>query len=481
MSIYTLGTLLVGLAGFLLLPIYSNHITPEEYAILNLLTIAISIATLLVDGGMNTAFSIKFYKVDPTERGSVVFTAVFYNVCVYALLLVAAILFPNLLSRLLDANIPHAIQVKTTIIVVLMVLANSFTNLLRLQEKAASFLVASLVKSVVMAVLNIVFLVMLHRGYEAYLDAMLISLMVVVVWGIGYFLKTFGAPRMNAGRYLQILKSLVRVGWPLVPNGLLAFLISSADKFILNTLMDKSSVGIYTMGFKFGSMIEPLLIISMGQAFMPVSYRAYADSEERYRGILKNVWLFYIVLSCAYLVLFMAVIDTFYHFFINPAFWGGCGISVAVSCAYFMYGCAIMLGGTIVLREKTYLVPLLTLVTGAIALGLNFLLIPRLGIWGSAVALIAAHCSTFLLNYWFTQRLLHVPHAWRQIGMNGALFIAAGVPLLLTFSVDRFSVPWLCLRIAVVAAYGFLAYRLNRKAMRELFAAMSLQGKEAPA
>lgn len=473
MSIYTLGALMLGVVSFLLLPIYSNHIAPEEYGILNLIIITIAVATLLVDGGMNTAFSIKFYKVDPHERGNFVFTAISYNLVIHSLVLSAAIFFPNLLTTLLKATIPYTVQLKTVLIILLTVLSNAFLNLLRLQEKAGSFLVASLVRSIVMAALNILFLVALRRGYESYLDATIVALFVVFVWGAVYYFRIFSLHAMTVVKYFRILKDLVRIGWPLVPNGVLAFVISSSDKFIIDRLLDKASVGIYTMGFKFGIMIEPFLIVSMGQAFMPVSYRAYSESEDRYRSVLRNVWLFYIISAFVYLMVFMTSIDVVYRLFINKAYWMGCGISIVVSFAYFFYGSAIMLGGTIILRERTYLVPLLTMVTGAIDLGLNFILIPRFGIQGSAAALLFTHFATFVLSYVFTQRLLRVRHMWREIGKNSLLFIAAAIPILLTFSVEGLSLLRFCIRVIILVLYGFLAYRLNLRTMKDFVRAAS--------
>ena len=57
-----------------------------------------------------------------------------------------------------------------------------------------------------------------------------------------------------AFEYEKLIK-IVRFGLPLIPAGILIFLLYSGDRFILNRLTDLGEVGIYALGYKFGMLV----------------------------------------------------------------------------------------------------------------------------------------------------------------------------------------------------------------------------------
>lgn len=466
-SIYTFGTLLLGAVNFILLPVYSNYIKPNEYGILSLLIIAVSVMVVVIDGGLNTAFSIRFYREkNNDERAKNLYSVLIYNTALIALLFLLCFLRRDILSSILKADIPFEIQLKTCIIIALTIYANFFTNLLRLQEKALLFFVGSVIKSVVMGVLNILLLVVFKRDYSSYLDSMIIALLAVTIWGLIYYVRNFSLRAFDF-RFGK-LKRLIWLGLPLVPNGILGLLSSSTDKYILNIYLATATVGIYSMGFRIGQSIDSFVTTPLGQAFGPIAYRNYANDLESYKDLVRRVWHLFVILAFTFILFVVVFLDGIFFYFISKNYWSSYWVVLLVLSAYFISGSAVMLGGTIVVREKTYLSPLLTGLAGGMNVLFNILFIPRWGMMGAGFALLLSFIIIFICYYFITQHLIFIKHLWGEIAKSGIVFCISMAILLALSSLESFKLYKALLKILVFAGNLAVMLVLNKKNLKSL-------------
>src|SRR4051812_46439862 len=75
-TIYALGTLSRQLASFLMLPVYTNYLTPADYGVVGLLSFTLALLEPLLGARLSEAMP-KFYydQADPNKREAVVTTA----------------------------------------------------------------------------------------------------------------------------------------------------------------------------------------------------------------------------------------------------------------------------------------------------------------------------------------------------------------------------------------------------------------------
>ena len=66
-------------------------------------------------------------------------------------------------------------------------------------------------------------------------------------------------------------------------------------------------------------------------------------------------------------------------------------------------------------EKKTHYILLFTFSGALVNIGLNFVLIPRFGIMGSAVATLVGYVTMALITFPVTQKLFKVPYEWSQI------------------------------------------------------------------
>ena len=77
-TIYAVGTIILRAGAFLLIPIYTNYLSIEEYGILASLFITIEVLVILMNSGMKNSF-IRFFKESENENktGQLIGTSLF--------------------------------------------------------------------------------------------------------------------------------------------------------------------------------------------------------------------------------------------------------------------------------------------------------------------------------------------------------------------------------------------------------------------
>ena len=103
-AIYGLGTMLRGLASFLLLPLYTTYLTTADYGLVELISIVIDLATILL--GSRVAVGVFKYYSDASstiEKARVIGSALFLLLVVNILSIVVLFLSADGLARLLQA------------------------------------------------------------------------------------------------------------------------------------------------------------------------------------------------------------------------------------------------------------------------------------------------------------------------------------------------------------------------------------------
>lgn len=112
------------------------------------------------------------------------------------------------------------------------------------------------------------------------------------------------------------------------------------------------------------------------------------------------------------------------------------------------------------IRKNTKPLVLISLVSMVLSVSLNAVLVPRLGMGGSALASVTTSGCVFLLNYWFSQRCYYIPFKFTSIVTVGLLVITSG---LVGLVVDLAGLAgWVALLIKLVFYIGIVVVVLLR-------------------
>ncbi|MCX7705666.1 MAG: oligosaccharide flippase family protein [bacterium] len=414
LSIQVIGTIV----GLVILSLYTKHLSPEDYGRITFVMILVMILSVIIDGGLNTAFSIKFYKISEEENKKNIYTILIYNFIVLTIFFLVFILLPTLGEKLFKVRMAFSQQICVFGLIFVTIAGKFYTNFLTIAKKPKKYFIVSVYFHVTLVITSFLFLLILKSGYFAYIYSYLIAHAVLTIIGVCYFLVIY-RPSLRDLFSCNSLISLLKLGLPLVPNSLLLMLLTYVDRYILGQYNGLASVGIYSVGYVFADKIYTIVINPAGQAMTPLSFQTFARSISEYKVLLKKVFESYWLMIEMFLIIYFSFLREVFEFVVGKQYTGGFNIIPIVVIGTVFFGAASMVGGTIVMKEKTDKVFLFSFISVVLNIVLNFMLIPKFGIYGAAIATLLSYVVYFQLFFGYTQKLVYVPYNMRLIALSG--------------------------------------------------------------
>ncbi|MCH7573947.1 MAG: oligosaccharide flippase family protein [Candidatus Marinimicrobia bacterium] len=417
---YGFGHILARSITFLLLPLYTNVFSPAQYGVVSLAYAFMGFMAVALHYGLDAALMKRYIQADDAGRPDTLTTA--YLSFVVTSLLVAAALF--LLREQLAGPIlggPYGRYLAyIALILCLDVLWSVPQLLLRSENRPGAYLAFSLSNVALSLTLNILFVLKMKMGVEGVLLGNLITSGIL-------FLISFPvvARRMAKGRFSpRIWRQLMRFGLPFLPAGIFAMMMELADRYLLMALTDMQTVGLYSAGYKLGSL---MLLVTMGfnmawhpfflkQGDSPENRRLFARVTTYVLATLGMVWVMMLV-WVPYLIRLNLGPVTFY----GQQYWDSVGIVPWIALGYFFHGAYLLQLPGAFLRDESKWVAITRGAGAVVNIGLNLALIPTYGAMGAAWATMASFGLMALLFYLVNRRIFPVDYEWRRLLRIGLL------------------------------------------------------------
>jgi O-antigen/teichoic acid export membrane protein len=399
-SIYGVFNILQKGVGFLLLPLYTRYLRPEHYGTLELIEITASVFEFFAGVGLTYAVFKFYHKYEnKNERARVVSTALTSVILINIFFAIAGILFSDFFSVLIFKST----QYKTYLILIFfrIVVTGSIAigiDYLRLINKPNLYGILSLSRLVSAVGLNILFLVFLEMGVQGILISSVISAFLVGLPTIIYLYSQFGFQFD-----LHKLIGMIKYGIPFVAVLIGQFIINSADRFILQRITSLEDVGIYALGYKFGFLVNFLVVVPFqlmweGKMF---EIEKQSDAKEVYSQVLTYFTLTLILIALS-LTLF---IDEILFVMTTPAYHSAARIVPFICLAYIFNGLQEYFRLGMLIKSRTSIVGTVMFLVGVLS---PFLMILSTRYWGATGAAVAVAFLYFIIvaaNYLFSQRL----------------------------------------------------------------------------
>lgn len=431
-AVYGAGIMLGKLASFIMLPVYTRYLTPADYGVLELLSMTIEVIGMVAGIGLASAV-FKFYADarETEEKNRVVTTAAWGSVGLAALASSLGIAFAPLLSRVVIGEAGNPAYFR---IFFLIYLLQSFEYvplmLMRAQQRSRLFVAINVTKLVAMLSLNIYFVVHLRMGVMGVLTSNLITAALLATGLTAYLVRQAGI-RFS----LPTFRAMARFGNPMVLWSLGTFVLVFSDRFFLNHYVGTAEVGIYSLAYKFAFVVSSLAYapFRMNWDAQRFEVARRPDAQEVY----ERVFL-YLNLSVGTVALGIALfVRDFLGVMSDPAFLPAHQVVPVLLAAQIAFIWVNFCNLGLFLKSKTPVMGAIAVAGVLVTLGLNFLLIPRFGIWGAAWATLAAYVLRFAAIHHASQRHYPIRYGWANVAR---LYAVYGAAVALRLAVDPESV-----------------------------------------
>ena len=409
-AIYGAGDLFNKVVGFLLIPLYTSYLTPQEYGAYNMLFLYSALSGIVVLLGTNVAFFRFFVNFDETERKKVLSSTLVFITITSAIFLFATYILRHPLASLLlgNNNLSHLI-----VLISFATVAGAYVTILLVvdmaKKNAKAFIIYNGIKMLTNIVLNIVFVIYLSLGVAgtmyAFLISNLLTSLIIIPRRRSYLSLEFS--REKIGKILSY-------GLPIVPTLLAIFVFNMSDKLLIKLFLGLEDVGIYSLGYKLGSLVF-LVVNAFQYAWTPFIYEA--GTSEKAKDMYSRISRIYLSLGLlAALVLNLFASEVF-HLFIGKEYLRAEWIVLPISLAFILDGMAIIFQVGIYLKDRTKYMPLIALSAGITNILLNIILIPRIGLAGAVWAIIASYFVYMTTSLVVSNRFLYVKYPWGRFAL----------------------------------------------------------------
>lgn len=405
-AIYGVSSIVGRFLNYLLVPLYTYKITAASggYGVVTELYAYTALLLVILTYGMETTF-FRFANKEG-EDPKMVFSTILRMVGLTSALFAGLVLaFLGPISRGMGYASQPAFVGAMAATVALDAFQAILFSYLRYQKKAIKFASLKLLFIFLNITLNLVYFVVLPKlgvvstlnvGYVFYINlfctASITFFFARELKGIAY--------GFDGG----LMRRMLSYTWPLLILGIAGILNQTADKILFPHIYPgedaKMQLGIYGAASKI-AMIMAMITQAFRYAYEPFVFGGAKekDSKETYA---KGMRYFLVFTLLAYLCV-LAYLNVL-RYIISPEYWDGLRVVPIVMAAEILMGVYFNLSFWYKLSDRTLWGAVFSGVGCAVLIGVNLILVPRIGYMGCAWGGVAGYGSAMLLSYLVGQK-----------------------------------------------------------------------------
>lgn len=454
--VYGIGGMLQRFMGLLLLPFFTQALTPADYGVVALISlIGVAMSGLFTLGTGNSMGVIYYRELDLARRPTIIWSNTLLMVANGLFWYVALFLAAPALSGLMFRTDHYVGLIRLALLgSVLGIMADPWLAYLRMEEKAKRYVVLTLISSLLSIGLSILFVLVQRIGVTGVLLAGTLTqgIMLAVNW-------------MVIGRMLhfkidtRLFRPLVRIGFPSI-FGLFAFLlIDYADRQMIERMVSLDALGVYSVGYSFG-MVMTIAVGAFATAWPPF-FMSYLNKRDEARTIFARVLTYYLIGFGGLIVLFFFVAKPVVLLMTAPVFHEAYLVVGLVAASYMLKGCYLIVLPGVYFAEKLHKQSAVEWMAAIVNIGMNLWLIPIYGIVGAALATFISYLALPVLAWGVARRYLAVDYEWNRIAWASvSVLISSGLLYWLSVNLNAGLLLTMVVNTAVLFSFFGVTYWL---------------------
>lgn len=404
-GIYTLSSIINAAIPFLLLPLLTRYLSPEEYGIVSMYALLLSITSVFTGLSVYGAINRAYFDEKINDHKEYIWNSL--------IILFISSSFTFLLYNLLANYISNLTGIPTSWIwtVVLVSFFQFVINCLLViyQAKLLAFKYAKIQigQSLFNALLTILFVIILLLGWKGRLLAQILSVLFFGIMAFFILYKHYTVKKIN----FYYIKHALKFGVPIIPHTIGGMLMTLTDRFIINNLLGLEKVGIYMVGLQLG-MALALIADSFNKAYVPWLFeKLNQNNEDIKRKIVMFTYIYFLfMLFLSFLLFFMLKI--LFPIFIGEKFLIAEKVILWILLGNAFNGMYYMVVNYIFYTYKSHILAIITFIVGLLNVPITFLLVKFNEEVGAAQSFMIINMFMFLFTWILSARVY--PMNWRR-------------------------------------------------------------------
>lgn len=457
--IILLGKVCTQFVSFLLLPLYTAILATEEYGVVDLVTTYVGLLAPLISVQLENA--LFRYLVDARnkqeEKNKIITN------CYITSFLLAVMVFIIFIIISMFINVSYKYYIAGMVFSV--ICSNMALQTARGNGKNTDFSIGSVIAGITTIALNVLFLVVLKTGIEGMFLATIIANILCFIYVV---LKEKIYTNIKKIYYQKKqVYQLLKYSLPLVPNGLVWWIINVSDRTIITMQLGTAANGIYSVSNKFSNII--VQIYNIFNLSWTESASMHIEDEDRDTFFSETIQQT-LKLFASLCVGMIAVMPFIFNIFVNQQYkeaYQYIPILVISSLFNVLVG---LISVIYVAKKMTKKIAQTSIWSGIINIAINVLLIKYIGTYAACLSTLLAFAIMAIYRYIDVQKYVKI-----KIGIKNILMIIAMFTFCTIIYYDRNNVVLQLIGVIIALLYAIIA---NKTMLSNIWNIVRTRGKK---
>jgi O-antigen/teichoic acid export membrane protein len=393
-SHYFVGRMGVILLGFVSFPLFTRLLSVSDYGTMSLVMKLVASFTAVAKMGIQNS-ALRFYQdhAASNDRNSLkkYFSTLFFGSLgisgAVALAFIAGVwLTPG---SLLTPFLKHLLAFGA-ILIFTGGLGSVLSGFLRVEERTKTYNVLDVCQKVTTIAAVCSFFFFWRSNVWAFF-AGTILMDVVVTAGVVVFLMKRGllVPKLFDS---QLFRTAMAFGSPLVIYEFSMYILDSADRLFVQHYLGPLQLGYYSAAYNMAVYVEGAVLIPLNLTLFPLYMRIWVNKgKEDTQAFLSRSLQLYLALIVGVIGTVILTAHDAIHVLASAKYQQAEKLMPLLIVGVMLYTLQIFVGAGLLIHRKTFTMAKMVLYASAFNIALNFLLIPRIGLQGAAIATVLSY------------------------------------------------------------------------------------------
>lgn len=406
-SVYAVGNLINRIGAFLLLPLYTNHLSVAEYGSLELLYVGMAIVSGVLSVGIAHA-TLRFYFEydDPADRHALISTNLIASFVICLIGVVAVVPWSGWLSHQAFGSTAYTMSIYLVLATIVFELSSQVSlAYLRAIERSSLFVAIAFAKLIIQIAANTYLVLVMHAGVQGVILGNLLT--VLVGWVV---LTAFTVRHCGFTFHRSKAGPVLRYSFPFLLSTLVGLVSSNTDRVLISSVVSLQALGLYALSLKFSNLLQELIGEPFNRAYgaFRFSIMNFPDAGKIQAKIVR--YFLIICVAAALGVVFFT--EDVLRVISAREYWPAAALLPVMLLASVLNVLAYPLQTGILINKQPRQIFYINVLVALVGISANIMLIPLIGLNGAVTALLIAAITNVTLTNAIAQRSFPVEYEY---------------------------------------------------------------------
>jgi len=391
-AIYTITSIMAQAVSLFMVPVFTRNMNQEQFGQYNLLISVQSLLAIIITLGIYSGM-MRFIN-EFEDKNRIKNVALTFSVVWGILISLFSIIFGTLIYHLIFPDAESNGYYINFIVIssVLLCLISIYNSYFTMLFKSRQVSVINLARVAFMLLYSAYFMIVRKEGLYGALQAQLFAYASVLSLLVFY-------DRKNIQIVLawKELKIMLQYGLGLVPGQASAWVYTLIDRYFIKAMIGLQQVAVYSMGYRVGMMMDPILLTPFKSVFTSYKYKFYKEVDAPKQ--IREIYGYYNFIGWFCILGFSVFAKPAIILLSTPAYVEAFKVVPLIAFSYFLDGLGEFYILGITIKNKSIIISYILGIGAVINILLNIVMIPRLGIMGAALATVLSYASMNILYF----------------------------------------------------------------------------------